>query len=298
MNQLAPFRRATPAMIVGRAFDDGPAPLGLSEPFALRGGDRLGPDGIAFELMHEHQPAFLRWVTSSCRALIAVERPWFRAPPVLLTGPEGAGRTHAARRLARVAGVPHVILNVTDPVIAANLASSGHVSEALWASPVTVAMAAKRCANPIVTVIGIDKVGDDIAAGIVSMIDPATGRSWSEDQLKTEIDLGEVTWAVQCDSLTRVPPALRGLAAHVEFSSLPSGVENTAALSILLEVLDDLGLDEADPAFDWPNVACRLSAYHRTAKHLYAQMTEAVTDIARGGLSPVERHENDEDVPF
>ncbi len=60
MNSLAPLRPARPAMIVGRAFDDCPAPLGLSEPFALDGGDRLGPDGIAFELMHEHQPAFLR----------------------------------------------------------------------------------------------------------------------------------------------------------------------------------------------------------------------------------------------
>ncbi|MBN2972899.1 MULTISPECIES: hypothetical protein [Sphingomonas] len=298
MNELATFRPATPAMVVGRAFDGGPAPLGLSEPFALRGGDRLGPDGIAFDLMHEHQPAFLRWVTTSCQALIAAERPWFRGAPILATGPEGAGRTHAARRLARVAGVPHVILNLTDPVIAANVASSGRVSEALWASPLTIAMAAKRCANAIASVVGIDKVGDDVASGLVAMIDPATGRSWSEDKLETEMDFGEVTWIVQCDDLTRVPPALRALAAHVAFSEMPRGIETTAALSILLEVLDDLGLDEADPAFEWTNVARALGGHPRGAKSLYAQMAHAVTTIAREGQPSVASGGDDDDVPF
>jgi hypothetical protein len=297
MNELTSFRTATPAMIVGRAFNDEPAPLGLSEPFALRGGDRLGRDGIAFELMHEHQPAFHRWVTTSCQALIAAERPWFRGPPILATGPEGAGRTHAARRLARVAGVPHVILNPTDPVIAANIASSGQVSEALWATPITVAMAATRCANPVVSVIGIDKIGDDIASGLVSMIDPATGRSWSEDKLQVEMDFSEVTWIVQCDDVRRVPPALRAQAAHIGFAEFPRGLETTAALSILLEVLDDLGFDEADPAFEWTNVARVLGGYHRSAKQLYAEMTHAVTTIAREGPA-YPATDDDEDVPF
>jgi hypothetical protein len=300
MTARAPFRSARPAMIVGRAFDDCPAPLGLSEPFALNGGDRLGADGIAFDLMHEHQPAFLRWVTTSCRALIAAERPWFRGMPILLSGPEGAGRTHAARRLARAAGVPHVIINLTDPVIAANIASSGRISEALWASPITVAMAVKHCANPVATVIGIDKVGDDVAAGLVSMIDPATARSWSEDQLQTNMDFGEVTWMIQCDDVARVPPRLRELAGHIGFSAFPSSVESTAALSILLEVLNDLDLDEADPTFDWPHVAWRLSGYNRGAKQLYARMTEVVIDLARNGVpaAGIDDHDDDEDVPY
>ena len=299
MNDITPFKPARPAMIVGRAFDDGPAPLGLSEPFALNGGDRLELDGILFELMHHHQPAFLRWVTSSCQALIAAERPWFRGVPILATGPQGGGRTHAARRLARVVGAPHCIVNLNDPVIASNVASSGQVNEALWASPITVAMAATRCANPIVTVIGIDKVGDDVASGLVAMIDPATGRAWSEDRLQTYMDFGEVTWIIQCDSLTGVPPHLRALAGHVAFSEFPANIETTAALSILLEVLDDLGFDEADPLFDWPNIARSLGGYrYPSAKQLYAGMTDAVTELARSGGPKIDRNDDDEDVPF
>ncbi|RUN78428.1 ATP-binding protein [Sphingomonas sp. TF3] len=299
MNDITPFKPARPAMIVGRAFDGGPAPLGLSEPFALNGGNRLGPDGIALELMHHHQPAFVRWVTSSCQALIAAERPWFRGVPILVTGPRGAGRTHAARRLAHVVGVPHVFLNLTDPVIAANIASSGQVSEALWTLPTTVAMAAKRCANPIVSVIGIDKVGDDVAAGLIAMIDPATGRAWSEDRLQTHMDFGEVTWIIQCDGLTGVPPNLRALAAHVAFSEFPANIETTAALSILLEVLDDLGFDEADPLFDWPNIARGLGGFrYPSAKQLYAGMADAVTELARSGAPKFDHNDDDDDVPF
>lgn len=280
-------------MIVGRALDGGPAPLGLSEPFALHGGDRLGPDGIAFDMIHEHQPAFLRWVTTSCQALIAAERPWFRAAPVLLTGAKGGGRTHTARRLARCAGVPHAVVNLTDPVIAANIASSGEVSEALWALPVTVAMATRRCANPVVSVVGIDKAGDDVAAGFLTMADPESGRGWYEDRLQTYVDFGEVTWVIQCDDLASVPAPLRAQATHVQFQALPRGLENTATLSIMLEVIEDLGLDEADPALDWPRVAGRLRDHDRSAKQLYLAMTQAVRSAARG-TEPLP----DLDVPY
>lgn len=293
MNDLSLFQPATPAMIVGRAFDDGPAPLGLSEPFALYGGDRLGPDGIPFELMHEHQPAFLRWVTAACQALVASGTTWFRLPPVLLTGPQGSGRTHAARWLAQKAGVTHVVLNLSDPLIAGSIASSGDVGEALWATPVTVAMAATRCANPIVSVIGLDRVGDDVANGFATMVDPATCRSWSEDQLGTWMDYGEVSWIIQCDSLTKVPPALRDQAAHVAFTNFPRAVATTAALSMMLEVVHDLGLDPADPALDWPQVARRLGGYHASAKQLYREMTDAVRWAARG-----EEPDPDFDVPY
>lgn len=300
MNDLTPFRRATPAMIVGRAFDGGPAPLGLSEPFALNGGDRLGPDGIAFDLLHEHQPAFVRWVTSSCQALIAAERPWFRARPLLVTGAQGGGRTHAGWRLAKAADVTSVVLDLTNPLIAASVASSGRVNETLWASPITIAMAAKRCANPVVSVIGIDVVAGDVAAGLVAMIDPATGRAWSEDRLETYMDFGEVTWILQCDDLNRVPEALRQQAAHVRFDAFPSGIETTAALSILLEVIENLGLDEADPALDWPNVVRHLGGYHRSAKDLYARMVQAVIAAASGPNA--DRQITDDDhtdhVPF
>lgn len=296
MNRIAPFEPATPAMVIGQSFDGSPPPLGLSEPFALLGGDRLGPDGIPFRIMHEHQPAFRRWVTQSCEASLAAERPWFRGRPLLLTGTSGAGRTHAARWLARIVGVPHVILNVSDPVIAANIAASGRVNEALWASPVTVAMAAARCANPLVTVLGADLASDDVKAGLVTMIDPDTSIFWSEDQLRTAVDFGEVTWIIQCEQLATLPTTLRNLATSVALHQPPARIDSVFTLSVMLEVMGDLGIESTDPAFSWSRIRSQLPhSYHTTGKGLYAQMVNALTNLKHGRLITVA---DDENFPF
>lgn len=282
MNGIATFEPATPAMAVGQSFDGSPPPLGLGEPFALLGGDRLGPDGIPFRIMHEHQPGFRRWVMESCRAALAAERPWFRGVPLLLTGSQGAGRTHAARWLARVVGVPHVVLNLTDPLIAANIAASRRVDETLWASPITVAMATARCANPVVTVIGADQAGGDVQAGLAAMIDPDTGVFWSEDQLGTCIDLGEVTWILQCDSPASLPSTLRNTLTPVSLNRVPTPIESVFALSVLLEAMGDLGIEPGDPAYSWSRIREALPSRHvASAKALYAGMVSAITDLRR-----------------
>ena len=175
MTELAPFQPATPAMIVGHSTGASVPPLGLGEPFALRGGDQLGPGGITFELGHDWQVDLCDTVAGACEGLLAAERPWFRLPPTALVG-KGTGRTHAGRSLARAVGVPHIILNLSDPVIAMNVAGSGEINEALWVSPIVTAMAATRCANPVVSVVGAEH-NADAAMALVTMIDPALGRA-------------------------------------------------------------------------------------------------------------------------
>lgn len=297
MGNITPFVPATPAMIVGHALDGSTVPLGLGEPFALLGGEKLGPDGISFAVMHEHQPAFLRWVRQSCEASLAAERFWFKGRPAILTGPQGAGRTHAARWLAFCAGVPHVILNISDPVIAGSVAASGGVSEALGASPITIAMAARRCANPVVSAIGIEQASDDVKAGLAAMMDKDTGAYWSEDQLGTCVDLSEVTWVVQAHNLNAVPPVIRNEAATIQLNSPPHGHESVFALSIMLEVMRDLGVEAADPTYRWARICAHLShAYGPTGKSLYANMRHVISNLQRTPL--IEAANEPDDLPF
>lgn len=292
MNEITAFETAIPAMVVGKTFDGAPPPLGLGEPFALLGGDRLGPDGIPFRVMHEHQPGFLHWLRDSCRTCLAAERPWFRGRPALLAGNGGAGRTHAARWLARVAGVPFVILNLTDPLIATNLGASRRVSEALWACPITVAMAAARCANPVVLVVGAEEASGDAISGLASMIDPEAGACWREDQLNTLVDLGEVTWLIQAEQATRLPASLRPLVTQVWFERPPTGSETVFALSMMLEAAGDLAIDLADPLYSWRRIAAQLDRRSRHGKPLYAAMVDALTGIRRDAIS------SDDHLPF
>lgn len=282
MATLAPFQPATPAMIVGYGADEEPLPLELGEPFALFGGDRLGPDGIPFLVMHEHQPDFLAWVRERCAAMLAAERPWFSGGTLILGGVAGAGRTHAARWLARVVGVPHAVLNLTDPVIAANVAASGEISEAMGASPVTIAMATARCANPIVSVIGADRVGDDVLAGLAEMIDPERGRRWREDRLGIDIDLGEVTWILQRDIMRGIPSWVAPRADAVALRPVPTGHDHVLALSICCEAMGDLGIDPRDGTVSWQRIREQLPRYGQSsAKVLYANMVNALRQCLR-----------------
>lgn len=292
MRALAPFEPATPAMIVGRSMGDAVPALGLGEPMALLGGDRLGPNGIPLLVMHDHQPAFRRWVGQSCHGLLAAERPWFSAPPLILTSVEGAGRTHAARRLAQVAGVPHAILNLTDPVIAANVAASGAVGEALWASPVTVAMAASGCANPIVSVLGADQVSDDVAIGLLAMIDPATSHAWREDRLGIVMDYGEVSWILQCSKPAALPATILTRAAHVRLEPPPARARKMLTLSILAEVLHDLDIAPGSSGFGWGELRDRLPNDPRrlSARQIYADTMAAVRGVTLGGGPPDADH--------
>ena len=254
----AVFQPAVPAMIVGHSTIDAVPPLGLGEPFALLGGDRLGPAGIPFTVGHEWQPTFLSAVAGSCEDLLAAERPWFRMPPSVLTGRPGAGRTHTARALARAAGVPHIILNLSDPVIGASMAASSEISEALWVSPVVTAMAATRCANPIVSVIGAS-TNADAALAVASMVDPVLGRAWAEDRIGTIVDLGEVTWLVQADAVEDLAAPLVEKLLVIAMETDAVHAHSSAFVSLLAEVLHDLKIAPLNPAVSWDDIVRRVT---------------------------------------
>ncbi|MFW2850721.1 hypothetical protein ACM61V_02180 [Sphingomonas sp. TX0543] len=277
MNTLpAPFEPATPAMIVGHSTAASTPPLGLGEPFALMGGDRLGPGGIAFDLGHDWQRDFIDAVADACDDHLAAERPWFKMPATALVGHAGSGRTHAARMLASAAGVPHVILNLSDPVIAMNVSASGEINEALWVSPVVTAMAATRCANPVVTVVGAEH-NADAAMALVAMVDPMLGRAWREDRIATSADLGEVSWFIQCSDPSNLPSPLVDRLQIVPMRQKNVVPNSTIALSLLTEVLADLGIARNDPAVVWHDIVDRIDwCGFTTAAKAYADLRSAV----------------------
>ncbi len=287
MGELSAFTPAIPAMIVGHGHDDAALPLGLGEPFALLGGDKLGPDGIPFRVMHEHQPKFLAWVTESCSACLAAERPWFRGAPVWLTGPSGAGRTHAARWLARVAGAAARHSQPHRSGDRRQRRGLGTGRRGAMASPVTVAMTATRCANPVVTVLGADQVSDDVIAGLAWMMDPEGGVAWREDQLGVSVDLGEITWVLQGERMRVIPAMLEERLTSVSLMSPASSVDSVFGLSVMLEAMGDLGVDLSDPAFAWDPFWTQLPRRHvASAKALYTLMVEAIRQVG-AALRPI-----------
>ena len=157
-------------------------------------------------------------------------------------------------------------------------------------------MAAHRCANPVVTVVGVGRATDDAVMGFVSLMDPNDG-SCTEDQLKTTVDLSQVTWIIQEDNRARVPAFIRQFATAVRWEAFPRHLNNTATLPILLRAIRDLDLNASDPALDWLNISRRLSDRPRSAKEMYADLVRAVT-AAQHGLDELPAREAQlDDVP-
>ena len=226
-----------PTMIVGKSMVGETPPLGLGEPFRLGGGDRLTPAGIPHAIIHDHQPALREAVAAACQACIENERGWFRTSLVLVG--KDTGRRHAARFLAQVARVPHVRLD-NDQL--ARCAAAGEISprsDAQWVSPVATAMAAARCANPIVSVPEADALSPESLAALKLMAGPSAGQVWPELRLRTFVDLSEVSWVLQVSDPSKLPPELLGGAYVVEMDDLWHAGD-TLRTSVTLEVLHDL----------------------------------------------------------
>jgi hypothetical protein len=264
------MQAALPAMIVARGSDDSQPPMGLGEPFALMGGDRLHAGGIPFLFGHEWQPSLRNVVIEACEAALEAQRVWFRMPPCVLVAEPGVGRTHAARCLAHAMNVPHVILNLADPVVANSLSRPGIFREALAVSPIVAMMAAKRIANPVVSVVGVG-VHPDADAVLADMIDPETSHAWHEHEFALDVDLGEVSWLVQVDEGYDLPAPIEKHLTLVPLEHDPAR-EQEVVLSVALEVLRDLGLSPSDPVLEITKLFTERSRFALNVSDLYAQL--------------------------
>ena len=109
--------------------------------------------------------------------------------------------------------------------------------------------------------------------------------------MKTLIDLGEVTWLIQCEQASRVLTGLRTLATEVRFERPPTSAESVFTLSVLLEAAGDLGIDLTDPLYAWDRISARLR-HSPTTKARYAAMIDALAGLRRDAIS------DDQDLPF
>lgn len=238
-----------PTLVVGSSWSRGPMALGLDRPFELRGGDRVGRDGLAATLPLDWLPEFMDLVGDECFERDMLGTGWFGLPPVALVGPEGSGRTHVARQLARHAGLPLVVLDVAGDEGVRRLLPAALPPEVGMASDLVVAMAASCCANPVVLVTGCGEADAEALAALECMVDRHAGCRWLEEGIEAAVDLSCVTWLVAVDDEGVLPHGLmRQL--QVVGTRLPlheshdgsTPAEQLMLLGLVDEVLADLGM--------------------------------------------------------
>lgn len=255
-----------PTRIVAQGYSTESLPFGLDKPLELRGGDRLGPDGVPAMLPFDWHDELLRLVTMSCRERRLTGDRWFSLPPILLAGRSGIGRIHIARQIARLAGVPHAVLDLSAWDGGAVHPPIRRLDVREPSCPV-IAMAASGCANPIISVTGFDipleqwgkpKPGyrppsDAAISALAAMIDPASNRFWAEQAMAATIDLSAISWIIHADEPDALSFALPASLHRIALDAPPEEMEDPFLLNILVEAMNDWnggGLPDGFPTFE------------------------------------------------
>lgn len=233
-----------PTVEIARGFSSRPVALGFGVLFELRGGDRLGPDGIVADLAMDWQPGLMRLVAHSCEDLRIGGCGWFTMPPTLLAGPPGVGRTHIARRVAAAAGVPHFEIDASDT----GLFASAAPPDVRLPLPPLVGMALTLCANPVVSIRNVDRANALAAAVIGRLVDTRANRRFVDEAVGATLDLGAVTWLVHAPDVQAVPDGVRRSLVHLDLERPGPEARRLLAVDLAAEVTADFGLPPPDGA--------------------------------------------------
>ena len=209
---------AAPTMVVAESFSAIPPLLGLGASLALLGGGTDARSRMEMQLGFTWQPDLLAHVRLASGRAGDADRRWFSMQPTLLCGDEGVGRTHVARRLAQLATLPHAVFHLPGGIGAELFRRQPRGPDVFLPPPPVLAMAASGCANPMISVTGIDEADAEAQRNLARMIDPETAGRWVDHATGSVVDLRQVSWMVQAKEPASVIPQLRRLLEPIELN--------------------------------------------------------------------------------
>jgi len=220
--------------VVGTSHSSAAMAMGLEAPTQLRGGPKVAARLRCADFGWQPDvPALL------AHAAKTAERGAVAFGAILLEGEPGAGRTHLARRLAHIAGVPHVTIDLPGGGLE-QLAQRRRGPDFVLPTAPVLAIAACRAANPIISLLGVDELREDAQELLVRMIDPATSSRWPDPAAGGTVDLSHVSWFIQSHLPDRIAPRLAHLLRPVRMF-WPT--DDAVALHAI-EVLAEAAIDE------------------------------------------------------
>lgn len=202
-----PGRPDAPTMTVMQSAGKG-ATFGLDRPLRLLGGNGLVPEGAAGRPLMDWAPDLSAIVDEACRRQRAADAYWFRLPPLALCGATVDEARFVARRIARSAGLPLLVMNA-QALQPDALLRSGVLGPELVVPPEPVfAMASSGCANPLVLVLGAESAPSGVVEGLAAMLDAQTGRRWLCRSMDAVLDLGGIGWMIATTHEHALPTCL------------------------------------------------------------------------------------------
>lgn len=216
-----------------------PEVLGGVIDLAQKGGKLLGPstdDDVHLLVAALHtESGWMRdvstWIMHQMLRHIAAGGRGLALPPVILAGPPGIGKSHYAKSIARIAGLPSRMIDIGGG--SAGFRISG--TERGWSTeqpgvPVETLLAT-RVANPIMVIDEVDKAGtvyskngssSSITTSLLQMLEPNTARHFECPFHRLPFDMSRVVWIMTANDVDRIPAPLRDRSRLFILPKLPA----------------------------------------------------------------------------
>jgi ATP-dependent Lon protease len=171
--------------------------------------------------------------------------------PILLLGGPGVGKTHFAKRLAR-------IMQTDYELISMNALSAGFVitgSSASWrgakCGKVAERLVRGQYANPLIVLDEIEKASgssqSDPLAALYQLLEPETACAFRDEFIDVDIDASQIFWVLTANSLDGIPHPLLNRMAVYDVPAPTSEQAAGIAQRMVAGLVKELNLAGFDP---------------------------------------------------